>query len=403
MIELHVEPETQLPTSTLRDEGPRRLLFVADAVLVGFCTLSTIVAAVAWAQGDADAAPVLAIGALLIVNMAASRHPARWRDPLRVEIIRAAFGAVLAPVAYLVSTKPFGHWWPGFLLMCLTGSVTVGVLSGSPRASRILVTYYMVLFAASVAIAGDVTVARAIVVGGGMVIAAVLVSEVIAVLGQKLAVERAQRLHIERLMLRVFPKTVAAALERDLVVADEIAAASILFADIEGFTAMSDQMPASEVVAMLNEVYSALDDLVDELQLEKIKTIGDCYMVAAGVPEPRLDHAAALCAFGLRMQEFVADRTFGGHSLRFRVGINSGPIFAGVIGQKRFLYDLWGDAVNVASRMESTGTAGRVQITDATYELVHDAFICEKRGVIDVKGKGPMQAWHVVEAKTAPT
>jgi class 3 adenylate cyclase len=296
-----------------------------------------------------------------------------------------------------VSANPFGHWWPGFLLMCLTGSVTVGVLSGSPRPSRILVTYYMVLFAVSVAIAGDVTVARAIVVGGGMVIAAVLVSEVIAVLGQKLAVERAQRVHIERLMLRVFPETVAVALGRDLVVADEFDSASILFADIEGFTAMSDKMPASEVVAMLNEVFSLLDGMVDDMRLEKIKTIGDCYMVAAGVPEPREDHAAALCEFGLRMQAFVAERTFGGHSLRFRIGINSGPVFAGVIGRKRFLYDLWGDAVNVASRMESTGVAGSVQITDATYDLVRARFACEERGMVEVKGKGQMRTWRVIE------
>ncbi|MEY2423253.1 MAG: adenylate cyclase [Acidimicrobiaceae bacterium] len=396
MIDMRIEPEERLPNSMLRDEGPRRLLFVADAVLVAFCVLSTFVAAIAWARGDADAAPALAIGALLVVNLAASRSPARWRDPMRVEIIRAAFGAVLAPVAYLVSTRPFGHWWPGFLLMCLTGSVTVGVLSGSPRASRILVTYYMALFAVSVAIAGDVTVARAIVVGGGMVIAAVLVSEVIAVLGQKLAVERAQRVHIERLMLRVFPARVASALGRDLVVADEFDSASILFADIEGFTALSDQMAASEVVAMLNEVFSQLDGMVDEMGLEKIKTIGDCYMVAAGVPEPRVDHAQALCAFGLRMQAFVAERTFSGRALRFRVGINSGPVFAGVIGRKRFLYDLWGDAVNVASRMESTGIAGAVQITDATYDLVHTGFTCEERGVVDVKGKGQMRTWRVV-------
>jgi guanylate cyclase len=339
---------------------------------------------------------VLAIGALLVVNLAASRHPARWRDPMRVEIARAAFGAMLAPVAYLVSTKPFGHWWPGFLLMCLVGSVTVGVLSGSPRASRILVTYYMLLFAVSVAIAGDVTVARAIVVGGGMVIAAVLVSEVIAVLGQKLAIERAQRAHIERLMHRVFPVSVATALEQDRVVADEFESASVLFADIEGFTAIADAMSAGEVVAMLNEVFTGLDGMVDEMGLEKIKTIGDCYMVAAGVPEPRTDHAVALCEFALRLQTVVADRTFRGHQLRFRIGINSGPIFAGVIGQKRFLYDLWGDAVNVASRMESTGVPGAVQITDATRALVGNAFTCEERGLVDVKGKGLMRAWTLV-------
>lgn len=399
MIDMRVEPEERLPASLLREVSPRRLLFVADAVLVVFCVVSTIVAAVAWARDEADLAPALAIGGLLVVNLAASRHPARWRDPLRVEFVRAAFGAFLAPVAYLVSTKPFGHWWPGFLLMCLTGSITVGVLSGSPRASRILVTYYMVLFAASVAIAGDVTLARAIVVGGGMLIAAVLVSEVIAVLGQKLAVERAQRAHIERLMLRVFPEPVADALQRDLVVADEFDAASILFADIEGFTALSNDVPASEIVAMLNDLFSELDAMVDEMGLEKIKTVGDCYMVAAGVPVPRPDHAVALCEFGLRMQSLVASRSFSGRSLRLRVGINSGPVFAGVIGQKRFLYDLWGDAVNVASRMESTGAPGLVQITDVTHALVRDAFVCERRGVIDVKGKGPMQAWQVVAAK----
>jgi len=372
MIDLQVEPETRLPPSILLDPGPRRLLFVADAVLISFCVASLIVAVISWAKGDAEPAPTFAIAALLVVNVVCSRHPARFRNPMFVEITRAACGAVLAPAAYLVTQRPFGHWWPGFLLMMVTGSVTVGVFTGSPRASRILVTYYMALFAASVLIAGDVTLARAIVVGGGMLIAAVLISEIIALLSQKLAVERAQREHIESLMLRVFPEPVAAALGQNQAVADEFDAASILFADIEGFTQMSGSMAANEIVAMLNEVYSELDAMVDEAGLEKIKTIGDCYMVASGVPEPREDHALALCRFALRMQEFVGSRTFQGHSLRLRVGINSGPIFAGVIGRKRFLYDLWGDAVNVASRMEATGVVGTVQITDATHELERD-------------------------------
>src|SRR4051794_3271073 len=121
MIDLVVEPELDLPVSTLRDGPQRRVLFVADAVLVSFCVLSTVVAAISWAKGDSDLAPAVAIGGLLVVNLAASRHPLRWRKPLRVEIVRAAFGAVLAPVAYLVSDKPFGHWWPGFLMMCLVG------------------------------------------------------------------------------------------------------------------------------------------------------------------------------------------------------------------------------------------------------------------------------------------
>lgn len=396
MIDLQVEPELRLPPSILLDPGPRRLLFVADAILIGFCTASLIVATISWEKGDSELAPVLAIGALLVVNVVCSRHPARWRNPMSVEIVRAACGAVLAPVAYLVTQRPFGHWWPGFLLMVLVGSITVGVFTGSPRASRILVTYYMVLFTVSVAIAGDVTLARAIVVGGGMLIAAVLISEIIALLSQKLAVERAQREHIESLMLRVFPETVATALGNNEAVADEFDAASILFADIEGFTKMSDSMAANEIVAMLNEIYSELDAMVDDAKLEKIKTIGDCYMVAAGVPEPRDDHALALCKFALRMQELVGSRTFKGHTLRFRIGINSGPIFAGVIGRKRFLYDLWGDAVNVASRMEATGVAGTVQITDATHKLVCDELECEERGLIDVRGKGKMHTWQLV-------
>jgi class 3 adenylate cyclase len=396
MIDMQVEPETQLPVSILLEPGPRRLLFAADAVLIGFCVLSTIVAAISWAKGDAEIAPVIAIGALLIVNVVCSRTPARWRNPMRVELIRAACGAVLAPAAYLVSQRPFGHWWPGFLLMVLVGSITVGVFTGSPRASRILVTYYMVLFTLSVFIAGDVTLARAIVVGGGMLIAAVLISEIIALLSQKLAVERAQREHIERLMLRVFPESVAISLGQNEAVADEFDSASILFADIEGFTLMSDSMAAGAIVAMLNEVFTELDSMVDQYHLEKIKTIGDCYMVAAGVPEPRDDHALALCRFALRMQELVASRTFSGHQLRFRIGINSGPIFAGVIGRKRFLYDLWGDAVNVASRMEATGVPGTIQITDATYALVHDELTCEERGYIEVRGKGKMHTWQLV-------
>ena len=396
MIDLQVAPEERLPQSILLDPGPRRLLFVADAILIGFCGASLVVATVSWARGDSDVDPVLAIAALLVLNVVCSRHPARWRNPMRVEIVRAACGAVLAPVAYLTSLRPFGHWWPGFLLMTLVGSITVGVLSGSPRASRILVTYYMVLFAASVLIAGDVTLARAIVVGGGMLIAAVLISEIIALLSQKLSVERAQREHIESLMLRVFPEPVATALGLNQDVADEFEVASILFADIEGFTAMSDSMAAPEIVAMLNEVYSELDAMVDDARLEKIKTIGDCYMVAAGVPEPRDDHAVALCRFALGMQELMRSRTFQGHTLRFRIGINSGPIFAGVIGRKRFLYDLWGDAVNVASRMEATGVAGTVQITDATYDLVRGELDCEERGVVDVRGKGPMHTWQLV-------
>jgi len=137
--------------------------------------------------------------------------------------------------------------------------------------------------------------------------------------------------------------------------------------------------------------------------LEKIKTIGDCYMVAAGVPSPRPDHARALALMALDMQEAMRSVDEIGHlGLELRVGINSGPVVAGVIGRKRFLYDLWGDAVNTASRMESHGTSGRIQITRATKELLEDDFVCEPRGTIRVKGKGELEAWYLVGRRANP-
>ena len=140
---------------------------------------------------------------------------------------------------------------------------------------------------------------------------------------------------------------------------------------------------------MLDHLFSHFDALADRYGLEKIKTIGDCYMVAAGVPTPRSDHACALALMALDMPAAMRSSDEIGHlGLELRVGINSGPVVAGVIGRKRFLYDLWGDAVNTASRMESHGTPGRIQITRATYELLEDEFVCEPRGTIAGQGQG---------------
>jgi adenylate cyclase len=162
---------------------------------------------------------------------------------------------------------------------------------------------------------------------------------------------------------------------------------------------MSERLSPAEVVDTLDRLFSLFDGLVERHGLEKIKTIGDCYMAAAGVPDPCADHAdrAALLALGMR----EAVTASNGHGpLELRIGINSGPVTAGVIGRKRFLYDLWGDAVNTASRMESNGTPGQIQITRATYELVKDTFVCEERGMIPVKGKGEMQTWYLVASRT---
>jgi adenylate cyclase len=213
---------------------------------------------------------------------------------------------------------------------------------------------------------------------------------------------RGEQERAENLLLNILPKDIAAVLKNQpRTIAEHFDSASILFADAVNFTSLSTQMAPVELVEMLNEVFSEFDVLVEKYGLEKSKTIGDCYMVAAGVPRTRPDHAQALTRMALEMQAFVATREFHQHKLAFRIGINSGPVVAGVIGRKKFSYDLWGDAVNTASRMESHGMSGTIQITRATYELVKDEFICEPRGTVHVKGKGEMEIWHVTGAKPA--
>jgi len=213
--------------------------------------------------------------------------------------------------------------------------------------------------------------------------------------------QRAELLQLsDDLLKNILPDTIADRLkDSDTMIADDYEAASVLFADVAGFTPMSADMAPNQLVALLNEVFSGFDELVADRQLEKIKTIGDAYMVAAGVPKPRSDHAHAICDLALAMQHQVASREFAGRDLLFRIGVNSGPVVAGIIGTKKFSYDLWGDAVNTASRMESSGQPGRVQITQATYDLVADEFVCEPGGDIHVKGKGTMPVWFVERRK----
>jgi len=204
----------------------------------------------------------------------------------------------------------------------------------------------------------------------------------------------------ETLLLNILPKEISEALKTDRsAIAAHYDSVSVLFADVVEFTPMAATMLPLHLVSLLNEVFQCLDDLVEKYELEKIKTIGDCYMVAAGVPRERSDHAIALVRFALDMREAAASRTFGDRKLEFRIGINSGPVVAGVIGRKKFTYDLWGAAVNMASRMESHGESGAIQITCNTYDLVKDQFECESRGTIKVKGTDAMEVWHVIGRK----
>ena len=213
---------------------------------------------------------------------------------------------------------------------------------------------------------------------------------------------RAEQEKSEALLLNILPRPIAERLKAAAqTIADHFAAASILFADVVGFTPLAQRLPPAEMVGILDQLFSQFDVLVERHGLEKIKTIGDCYMAAAGVPNPRPDHARKAALLALEMRDVLATSAVAGQpGLELRIGINSGPVVAGVIGTKRFLYDLWGDAVNTASRMESHGTPGEIQITRATYELLKDEFVCRRRGTILVKGKGPMETWYLVGSRS---
>lgn len=204
---------------------------------------------------------------------------------------------------------------------------------------------------------------------------------------------------VETLLLNVLPAEVAQRLQSDPnSIADHFDDTSILFADVVDFTPLSSRLDAREVVELLDRLFTSFDELVDRHDVEKIKTIGDCYMVAAGVPRQRPDHAHALAGLALEMGECAKNCLPEGteHDLRLRIGISSGPVVAGVIGRRRFLYDLWGDTVNMASRMESHGTPDAIQITRSTWELLRHDFVAEPLGLVDVKGKGAVETWRLV-------
>jgi class 3 adenylate cyclase len=202
----------------------------------------------------------------------------------------------------------------------------------------------------------------------------------------------------ERLLLNVLPAPIAARLKAgEAVIADAFPDVTVLFADLVDFTRRSQGIGPAQVVAVLNELFSVFDRLAQRQGLEKIKTIGDAYMVAGGLPEPRPDHAEAVAEMALAMQVEVARRTDpSGQPLQVRIGIDTGPVEAGVIGTSKFSYDLWGDTVNTASRMESHGIAGCIQMTARTYQRLRDGYRFQRRGPIPVRGMGEMVTYFLV-------
>ncbi len=210
----------------------------------------------------------------------------------------------------------------------------------------------------------------------------------------------------DRLLLNILPGPIAERLKKNEgSIAERFEKGTVLFADIVGFTPLSAKVSPLELVSLLNQIFSYFDRLTEKHGLEKIKTIGDAYMVAGGLPVPRDDSVEAIANMALDMQVAIADfqayfTKQKNEQFQIRIGINTGPVVAGVIGTKKFIYDLWGDTVNVASRMESSGKPGKIQVTGATYELLKDKFVFEKRGEINVKGKGKMMAYWLNERLT---
>jgi class 3 adenylate cyclase len=197
----------------------------------------------------------------------------------------------------------------------------------------------------------------------------------------------------ERLLLNVLPASIADRLKEEETIADRIEQATILFADVVGFTSFAESLPPEVVVDALDDLFSAFDRLADEHGLEKIKTIGDAYMVASGVPVARPDHLEAVIEMAVAMLRHMETIRSEGSSLHLRIGVDTGPVVAGVIGRNRFIYDVWGDTVNTASRMELHGVPDRIQVTSRVVEALGGTYPFEHRGRIEVKGKGPMDAW----------
>ncbi|NEP59721.1 MAG: PAS domain S-box protein [Symploca sp. SIO2G7] len=212
---------------------------------------------------------------------------------------------------------------------------------------------------------------------------------------------RYQQEQTERLLLNILPKPIAERLKQEQgTIAENFAEVTVLFADIVGFTQLSAKISAPELVELLNAIFSKFDKLAEQHGLEKIKTIGDAYMVVGGLPKVQPNHAEAIAEMAMDMQAAVAELSQEiGQEFHIRIGINTGPVVAGVIGVSKFIYDLWGDAVNTASRMESHGAAGKIHLTDSTYKHLQEKYLFEDRGQITVKGKGEMNTYFLLGRK----
>ncbi|MGE0151755.1 MAG: adenylate/guanylate cyclase domain-containing protein [Reyranellaceae bacterium] len=336
------------------------------------------------------------------------------------------FGPAVAPVCFILSSGAFIVWvtfllgsdaggWLfglavaalGMLFLGLERAVLAGLLAA---AAAVLMIALWLLAPENAGLLSDAQLAWNFAANAVASAAMIFFVVLYAVRAMVRAEEVAEREHrrSEALLLNILPPGVAARLKGEAAegageaapVADAYEAASVLFADLAGFTARAAQTEPAELVRFLNRVFSALDALVERHGLEKIKTSGDAYMVVSGVPRVRDDHAAALADLALAMREALAGLVDAqGQAVAVRIGLASGPVVAGVVGTRRFFYDVWGDAVNVAARMEQTGEPGTIQVAPEMAALLADRFVLQDRGAVEVRGKGTMRTFVLVGRK----
>lgn len=386
------------PNDDVDARSRKALLVCVAAVILPISLIWGVLYVALGAMSGVVAFAYIAVSAVSIGLFAATRN---FELLLRIQLLNitlaptlsmwptggfAASGAVglwgiLGPIGALVfGTVPSGVRWFALFVVAFLASGIAGELTGG--LSQLPQWFSTTMLALNV------------VVGGAVVFT------LLAVFANQ---RQAAQQRADNLLLNILPGSIAEKLKaKAQTIADSFTSASILFADVVDFTPQAERVSPGRVVEMLDRLFGHFDSLSERYEVEKIKTLGDCYMAAAGIPLPRSDHARTLALMALDMLDAVGQNgAVGSLGFQLRIGINSGPVVAGVIGRKRLLYDLWGDAVNTAGRMQTEGTPGHIQVTRATYELLKDEFICERRGTVPIKGKGAMETWYVVGRREA--
>jgi class 3 adenylate cyclase len=355
---------------------------------------------------DAGLAVAVALAVTIAIGVAREPHA---RPP---DLLAYALGPTIG--ALLLARRR----WPVAVLAASFAAMAVYYLRGYPGISAAVPLAVALYTAGAAGHLRWALLVAAVVVGGEVVFRVlvdqepvlVVLADVVGVVSLWLAtlllgaLTRAHRLlaaeraRSERLLRNMLPTSIAERLkqQQEEVIADALPEVTVLFADIVGFTPHVERAPPQATVALLNELFSQFDALADARGLEKIKTIGDAYLVAGGLPDPRPDHAGAVAEMALGMLELAAHRSLpDGAPVRLRIGIDSGPVVAGVIGRRKFSYDLWGDTVNTASRMASSGIPGCIQVTQRTRGRLGERYRFRDRGSIQVKGKGEMTTYFL--------